>query len=97
MVQVKQLPRQRRDQIGQNDGAADQEENQDRKNFFDKYHWWFVVLGLIGNGLFFIGSTCFMFKSLETLAIGLFIAGSSFMLVSSSADSIAEYSRNQLK
>ena len=97
MVQVRQLTRQHRDQIERNDDASHQEENLDRKNFFDKYHWWFVVLGLIGNGLFFIGSTCFLFKSLETLAIGLFIAGSSFMLVSSSADSIAEYSRNQLK
>ena len=97
MIQVKQLPRQRRDQSERNDDAPDQEENQNRKNFFDKFHWWFVVLGLVGNGFFFIGSTCFLFKSLETLAISLFIAGSCFMLVSSSADSISEYSRNHLK
>jgi hypothetical protein len=97
MVQVKELPRHRKDRIEQDDVASDREENRDRKKFFDKYHWWFVVLGLIGNGLFFFGSISFLFKSLETMAIGLFIAGSSFMLVSSSADSIAEYSRNQLK
>jgi hypothetical protein len=97
MVQVKQRPRQQGSQIEHNDPAADREENQDRMNFFDKYHWWFVVLGLIGNGLFFTGSICFLFKSLETLSISLFIAGSCFMLVSSSADSIAEYSRSQLE
>jgi hypothetical protein len=68
-----------------------------RKNFFDKHEWWFVVLGLLGNSMFFIGSVCFLYKSLETIAIGFFIFGSGLMLVSSSAESLAEYSRNKLK
>jgi hypothetical protein len=68
-----------------------------RKNFFDHHEWWFVALGLIGNMMFFIGSICFLFKPLETTAIGFFIFGSGLMLVSSSAESLAEYSRNKLK
>ena len=69
--------------------------NQSRKKFFDKYQWWFVALGLIGNAFFFVGSVCFLKQSLESAAIGLFITGSCFMLVSSAADSLAEYSKNQ--
>jgi hypothetical protein len=68
-----------------------------QKSFFDKHEWWFVALGLIGNIMFFIGSICFLFKPLETTAIGFFIFGSGLMLVSSSAESLAEYSRNKLK
>lgn len=71
--------------------------NKTRKRFFDRYEWWFVVLGLIGNALFFLGSVCFFFKQLETVAISLFVAGSCFMLVSSSAESLSEYSSNQLE
>lgn len=67
-----------------------------QKGFFDKYEWWFVGLGLIGNAMFFVGSICFLFKPLETIAIGFFIGGSGLMLVTSSAESLAEYSRNQL-
>jgi hypothetical protein len=74
-----------------------QELHKQRKNFFDKHEWWFVVLGLLGNSMFFIGSVCFLYKSLETIAIGFFIFGSGLMLVSSSAESLAEYSRNKLK
>lgn len=69
----------------------------ERKAFFDRYEWWFVALGLVGNAMFFVGSICFLSKRLETLAIGLFIGGSCFMLVSSSAESMAEYTRNKLK
>lgn len=82
---------------GRDHTRSDHQAHEERKRFFAKYEWWFVVLGLVGNSLFFVGSVCFLFKSLETFAIGLFIAGSCFMLVSSSAESIAEYSRNQLE
>ena len=75
--------------------VMDQQKQQ--KNFFDKHEWWFVVLGLLGNAMFFIGSVCFLFKPLETIAIGFFIFGSGLMLVSSTAQSMSEYSRNQLK
>lgn len=76
---------------------SEQHANKRRKNFFDKYQWWFVVLGLVGNLLFFLGSVCFLSKPLEKLAIALFIGGSCFMLVSSGAESLAEYSKNQLE
>jgi hypothetical protein len=65
------------------------------EHFFERYQWWFVVIGLIGNGLFFVGSICFLSKSLETISISLFIAGSCFMLVSQSAAAIAEYSKQK--
>jgi Na+/phosphate symporter len=74
-----------------------EKQHEAHKNFFDKHEWWFVALGLIGNMMFFVGSICFLFKPLETIAIGFFIAGSGLMLVSSSAESIAEHSRNKLK
>ena len=77
--------------------STPQHHHKKRKSFFDQYEWWFVVLGLIGNGLFFVGSVCFLSKPLETFAISMFIVGSCLMLVSSSAESLAEYSRNQLK
>lgn len=73
------------------------DQQKQRKNFFDTHQRWFVVLGLFGNAMFFIGSICFLFKPLETTAIGFFIFGSGLMLVSSSAQSLSEYSRNQLK
>jgi hypothetical protein len=73
------------------------DQRKQQKNYFDKHRWRFVILGLIGNSMFFIGSICFLYKPLETVAIGFFIFGSGLMLVSSSAESVAEYSRNKLK
>lgn len=73
------------------------DQQKQQKNFFDKHEWWFVVLGLLGNAMFFIGSICFLFKSLETISIGFFIFSSGLMLVSSSAQSLSEYSRNAIK
>jgi YrhK-like protein len=68
-----------------------------QKQFFEHHEWWFVALGLIGNSLFFVGSVCFLSKSLETYGIAMFIAGSCFMLVSSAAAAMAEYSRSKTK
>jgi hypothetical protein len=73
------------------------DQQKQHKKFFDKHEWWFVALGLLGNTMFFVGSICFLFKSLEIVSIGFFIFGSGLMLVSSSAESLAEYSRNQMK
>jgi hypothetical protein len=84
-------------EAGRDERRATRRSNERTKRFFDRYEWWFVVLGLIGNGLFFLGSVCFFFKSLETLAISLFVAGSCFMLVSSTAGTLSEYSSNQLE
>jgi hypothetical protein len=68
-----------------------------RKRFFDKYRWWFVLFGLFGNFLFFIGSICFLNPNLETFAISLFIAGSGIMLISYSAESIEAHARSILR
>lgn len=87
----------KRIETGRNEHRASQDSNERTKRFFDRYEWWFVVLGLLGNALFFVGSICFFFKHLETFAISLFVAGSCFMLVSSTASSLSEYSSNQLE
>jgi cation transport ATPase len=68
-----------------------------QKRFFDRYEWWFVVLGLIGNCLFFVGSVCFLWNSLETFGVVQFIAGSCFMLVSSAAAAVSEYHRSKTR
>jgi hypothetical protein len=85
----------RSDLISQSPRIRRRQRNERRKEFFDHYEWWFVVLGLIGNALFFSGSVVFLFKHLETLAISLFIAGSCFMLVSSTAASVSKYSSSK--
>ncbi len=82
---------------GREERSGSRRSNEKTKRFFDRYEWWFVVLGLLGNALFFVGSICFFFKHLETFAISLFVAGSCFMLVSSTASSLSEYSSNQLE
>jgi hypothetical protein len=79
------------------DASSGRATHHQQKQFFDRYEWWFVVLGLIGNCLFFMGSVCFLWKSLETIGVVQFIAGSCFMLVSSAAAAIAEYSRSKTK
>lgn len=84
-------------EAGHDERQSSRLSNERTKHFFDRYEWRFVVLGLVGNVLFFLGSVCFFFKSLETLAISLFVAGSCFMLVSSTASTLSEYSSNQLK
>jgi hypothetical protein len=40
-------------------------------------------IGLFGNTMFFVGSVCFLFPPLETLALWLFVVGSFGMLVGS--------------
>ena len=62
-------------------------------SFFERHQWLFVIVGLVGNSLFFIGSVCFLFNSLEKIASWLFIAGSCFMLVSQGAAAKAEHSK----
>ena len=60
------------------------------ESHFEKHQWLYIVVGLIGNSLFFVGSICFLSKSLEKIAIWLFIIGSCFMLVSQGAAAKAE-------
>lgn len=68
-----------------------------RPRFFRRFAWLFVLVGLAGNLLFFIGSICFLFQQSQELGIWLFITGSCLMLVSSSAGAIDEYSQSEPK
>jgi hypothetical protein len=95
MAQVQDLPDLQDQTDGQKKQRPQRRYYEEQKKFFDKYEWWFVALGLVGNSFFFLGSICFLSKQLETLAIGLFIAGSCFMLISSGEAALAEYSRSK--
>jgi hypothetical protein len=72
-------------------------DSQNQKSLFDAHKWWFVLVGLLGNVLFFAGSCCFLSKSFEGIGTWLFILGSCFMLVSSAADSMAEFPKKKHK
>jgi hypothetical protein len=54
------------------------------------YQWIHLTLGLIGNALFVIGSVYFLWTSTQQLAIWLFIAGSSGMLIGSIGSAIVK-------
>lgn len=47
------------------------------------YGWIHLLIGVCGNGLFFVGSILFLpqFEPYKTLGVWLFIIGSCFMLV----------------
>lgn len=47
------------------------------------FPWLHVTLGLIGNLAFVAGSVLFLWESLHTAGVGLFIVGSSGMLLGS--------------
>ncbi|QEG36945.1 hypothetical protein Pr1d_42850 [Bythopirellula goksoeyrii] len=65
--------------------------------FVERYSWLFVVVGLVGNMLFFVGSVGFLFPSFKILATWMFILGSCLMLVSSSAAALDEYTNREAK
>ncbi len=68
-----------------------------RLRFFRRFAWLFVLVGLAGNLLFFVGSICFLFQTYKEFGIWLFITGSCLMLVSSSAGALDEYSQSESK
>ena len=47
------------------------------------YDWVHTLLGLVGNVAFFVGSIFFLFESLKTPGVWLFIIGSFGMLIGS--------------
>ena len=64
------------------------------RKFFDRYRWFFVAEGVLGNFMFFVGSILFLSQTTQQVGVWLFIGGSGLMLVSSSAAGLAEYSRD---
>ncbi|WP_442484708.1 YrhK family protein [Aeoliella sp. SH292] len=60
------------------------------RSALDRYRWFFVAEGVVGNLLFFVGSILFLRESTQQMGVWLFIAGSGLMLVSSAATAAAE-------
>jgi len=51
--------------------------------FFREFSWIHIGLGLTGNLSFFVGSIFFLWKSMQTIGVWLFIIGSFGMLIGS--------------
>lgn len=60
------------------------------------YRWIHVTLGIIGNTAFFIGSIFFLYKSMETPAVWLFIVGSFGMLIGSIGEAIVNFEEKRI-
>ncbi len=56
------------------------------------YEWVHTLLGLLGNVSFFVGSIFFLFESLKTAGVWLFIIGSAGMLVGSIGRAVLDLS-----
>lgn len=56
----------------------------------EQFHWLHTSLGLIGNVSFFVGSVFFLFESLKTAGIWLFIVGSLGMMLGSIGDKVIQ-------
>ncbi|QDU87997.1 hypothetical protein Pla175_13660 [Pirellulimonas nuda] len=56
----------------------------------DRYRWFFVAEGVLGNLLFFVGSLLFLRPATQQVGVWMFIAGSGLMLVSSAAAALAQ-------
>lgn len=59
------------------------------------YEWVHICLGLIGNCAFGVGSFLFFSKSTKDLALWLFVAGSTGMLIGSIGSAAVKYDRKQ--
>ena len=54
------------------------------------YRWIHTTLGLTGNSLFLVGSVLFLWSSLQTAGVWLFIVGSAGMLIGSIGGAVVE-------
>ena len=52
------------------------------------YRWIHTGIGLLGNGAFLVGSVCFLWESLKTAGIWLFIIGAAGMFIGSLGDAL---------
>jgi len=53
------------------------------RRFINTFPWVHTTLGLIGNVSFFVGSIFFLWESLKTAGVWLFIVGAGGMLIGS--------------
>jgi hypothetical protein len=57
------------------------------------YEWIHLCLGVTGNALFVVGSVFFLWESLKTEGIWLFIVGSALMLVGAAGNALIKIYR----
>ncbi len=61
------------------------------REFVIEFDWIHITLGLIGNLSFLVGSVFFLWESLKSVGVWLFIIGASGMLVGSIGGGIVKY------
>lgn len=67
------------------------------KTFVREFPTVHLVIGLVGNLIFFVGSVLFVWHSTELLAIWLFIAGSFGMLLGAMGQALYVHERHRLE
>ena len=65
------------------------------REFVKEYEWIHTSLGLLGNSAFFIGSVLFLFESLKTAGVWLFIIGALGMLIDTVGSAIIKLERHR--
>ena len=60
-----------------------------------KSEWFHTLLGILGNVAFVVGSIFFLFESLKTAGVWLFIIGSTGMLVGSLGQIVVRRTRRR--
>ena len=63
--------------------------------FFDDYEWIHLILGMLGNLTFFIGSIFFLWESWKIAGVWLFIIGSFLMLIGSIGSGLVKHLENE--
>jgi hypothetical protein len=55
-----------------------------------RYQWVHIFTGILGNGLFVVGSVLFLWRSSQTAGSWLFIVGSALMMVGAIGSAIVK-------
>lgn len=61
------------------------------REFVTEFEWIHITLGLIGNVSFLVGSVFFLWESLKTAGVWLFIIGATGMLIGSIGSGIVKH------
>ena len=60
------------------------------ERFFEDYEWIHLIIGIIGNVLFFCGSIMFMFE-IKPWSLYMFVSGSFLMLIGSLGSALVRH------
>ncbi len=58
---------------------------------YKEYTWVHLMIGIVGNVCFFLGSVFFLYKSLKTAGVWLFILGAGGMLIGKLGSAMVEW------